>query len=71
MLIPHENRTSENMYNKFTLSRLQRSLPQVLQMQQSVCWRKPDGVSSELKISVVCNTSNPAGLDQPFFGIGM
>ncbi|XP_023805881.1 phosphate-regulating neutral endopeptidase isoform X1 [Oryzias latipes] len=28
MLIPHENRTSENMYNKFTLSRLQRSLPQ-------------------------------------------
>lgn len=28
ILIPYENRTSENMYNKYTLSRLQRSIPQ-------------------------------------------
>ncbi|XP_007555766.1 phosphate-regulating neutral endopeptidase PHEX isoform X2 [Poecilia formosa] len=28
ILIPYENRTSENMYNKYTLSRLQRSMPQ-------------------------------------------
>uniref|UniRef100_A0A8C4I591 Phosphate regulating endopeptidase homolog, X-linked n=1 Tax=Dicentrarchus labrax TaxID=13489 RepID=A0A8C4I591_DICLA len=28
ILIPYENRTSENMYNRFTLSRLQRSIPQ-------------------------------------------
>ncbi|KAA8580550.1 hypothetical protein FQN60_013508 [Etheostoma spectabile] len=28
ILIPYENRTSENMYNKFSLSRLQRSIPQ-------------------------------------------
>uniref|UniRef100_A0A8C9Z724 Phosphate regulating endopeptidase homolog, X-linked n=1 Tax=Sander lucioperca TaxID=283035 RepID=A0A8C9Z724_SANLU len=28
ILIPYENRTSENMYNKLSLSRLQRSIPQ-------------------------------------------
>ncbi|XP_069015864.1 phosphate-regulating neutral endopeptidase PHEX [Embiotoca jacksoni] len=28
ILIPYENRTSENMYNKYSLSRLQRSIPQ-------------------------------------------
>uniref|UniRef100_A0A7N9B0C2 Phosphate regulating endopeptidase homolog, X-linked n=1 Tax=Mastacembelus armatus TaxID=205130 RepID=A0A7N9B0C2_9TELE len=28
ILIPYENRTSENMYNKYTLSRLQRTIPQ-------------------------------------------
>uniref|UniRef100_A0A3Q3JB63 Uncharacterized protein n=1 Tax=Monopterus albus TaxID=43700 RepID=A0A3Q3JB63_MONAL len=28
ILIPFENRTSENMYNRYTLSRLQRSIPQ-------------------------------------------
>ncbi|XP_042254880.1 phosphate-regulating neutral endopeptidase PHEX [Thunnus maccoyii] len=28
ILIPYENRTSENMYNKYTLSRLQRHIPQ-------------------------------------------
>ncbi|KAF3703796.1 Metalloendopeptidase -like protein PEX [Channa argus] len=28
ILIPYENRTSENMYNRYTLSRLQRSIPQ-------------------------------------------
>ncbi|XP_061522221.1 phosphate-regulating neutral endopeptidase PHEX isoform X1 [Phycodurus eques] len=29
ILIPFENRTSENMYNRYTLSRLQRQLPQL------------------------------------------
>uniref|UniRef100_A0AAQ5X4Y5 Phosphate regulating endopeptidase homolog, X-linked n=1 Tax=Amphiprion ocellaris TaxID=80972 RepID=A0AAQ5X4Y5_AMPOC len=28
ILIPYENRTSENMYNRYSLSRLQRSIPQ-------------------------------------------
>ncbi|XP_047468059.1 phosphate-regulating neutral endopeptidase PHEX [Mugil cephalus] len=28
ILIPYENRTNENMYNNYTLSRLQRSIPQ-------------------------------------------
>lgn len=28
ILIPYENRTSENMYNRYTLSRLQRAIPQ-------------------------------------------
>nr|XP_019965271.1 PREDICTED: phosphate-regulating neutral endopeptidase [Paralichthys olivaceus] len=28
ILIPYENRTSENMYNRYSLSRLQRSVPQ-------------------------------------------
>ncbi|MEQ2265845.1 hypothetical protein XENORESO_013486, partial [Xenotaenia resolanae] len=28
ILIPYENRTSENMYNRYSLSRLQRSMPQ-------------------------------------------
>ncbi|XP_049605007.1 phosphate-regulating neutral endopeptidase PHEX [Syngnathus scovelli] len=29
MIIPYENRTSENMYNRYTLSRLQRQIPQL------------------------------------------
>ncbi|XP_077365580.1 phosphate-regulating neutral endopeptidase PHEX [Festucalex cinctus] len=29
MVIPYENRTSENMYNRYTLSRLQRHIPQL------------------------------------------
>lgn len=29
ILIPFENRTSENMYNRYTISRLQRLVPQV------------------------------------------
>lgn len=29
ILIPYENRTSENMYNKYSISRLQRLIPQV------------------------------------------
>ncbi|XP_077592710.1 phosphate-regulating neutral endopeptidase PHEX [Stigmatopora nigra] len=29
IIIPYENRTSENMYNRYTLSRLQRQIPQL------------------------------------------
>lgn len=44
ILIPYENRTSENMYNKYSVSRLQRLIPQVrlslprLRSGQSVPW---------------------------------
>lgn len=37
IIIPYENRTSENMYNRYTLSRLQRQLPQVFSFISLCC----------------------------------
>ncbi|XP_045567022.1 phosphate-regulating neutral endopeptidase PHEX isoform X2 [Salmo salar] len=47
IVIPFENRTSENMYNRYTISRLHRSIPQFdwLSFVKSVVESKGEGIS--------------------------
>ncbi|XP_053715599.1 phosphate-regulating neutral endopeptidase PHEX isoform X2 [Synchiropus splendidus] len=54
-LVPYENRTSENMYNSYTLSRLQRSIPQFdwLGFVKSVVESKSDAARSISSSEVV------------------
>ncbi|KAM9827870.1 phosphate-regulating neutral endopeptidase PHEX isoform 2-T2 [Neosynchiropus ocellatus] len=55
ILVPYENRTSENMYNSYTLSRLQRSIPQFdwLGFVKSVVESKSDASRSVSSSEVV------------------
>lgn len=38
ILVPYENRTSESMYNRYSVSRLHRHIPEVSQTHVKRCW---------------------------------